>query len=321
MAARGRNPGPRLLAVGLGITFVTALAAPTASAQNYGPDPYQPYTNQYRSFASPRTIPSIIDARPINPSSSALGNPFDDPFGLGLPGVGLDPELMDRGVGPRGVPYYRTARRLPPSDRRQLDPADEADRAYYRARDQRFNLYWDAMNEKDSKKRTELLKKYEEATRQATLRVESTRRGSTTTKGAATKGAATKGATTKGATRTPSGTTAPATPRMRTPAPTTPAATRPPTGGTTGRSASPAPRTSNPPPRTVTRSPVERAPEPRRSPDPVAPVNPSGTAPAANPPAVPSAPVEETPSQVLERGLRTTPGANPPAPTPGSSPR
>ncbi len=161
-----RRPQIDRLAAALGLFVGLSLAEVPAQAQ-HTPDPYNivgEYNNQYEPYmyatypSASGTLPNQarLDGRSgirnANSFQSAMDfdSDDDDYFGRG-PG--------SRMAGP-GTPYYRAYRRFDPEFDRNYRPNKEADKSYYSDQERRNTKYFEAVREKDPRKRAQLLREY-----------------------------------------------------------------------------------------------------------------------------------------------------------------
>ena len=144
----------RIRTIALGLFAVGALGQATAWGQYQSTDPYDPYNALYRPFAYPSY------GNPALPNQNRLGI-----IGGGDPGSvtsidGAD-GLFGRGQGRLeglGVPSVR-----PGGDSYVPNAGD----TFYEEQAERQKLYFEALNEKDRRKRAELLRKYRELSSKA----------------------------------------------------------------------------------------------------------------------------------------------------------
>ena len=161
-----RNRDTRLAqALPLGL-FLTALLAPQALAQGFGPDPFRPFNNQYDAYVYP--------IGPAGAGGTGTGGGYPASRGANQFQDYLN-ELQGSGRQRNekygiGVPYYRSS--VDPAYSRKSDRDYQPNRASQRTFEETQQLIADKylafMAEKDPKKRTELFRAYDRARRQST---------------------------------------------------------------------------------------------------------------------------------------------------------
>ncbi len=145
--------------------FLTALLAPQALAQGFGPDPFRPYNNQYDPYVYPIGPAGAggTGAGGGYPASRGA-NQFQDYLNE-LQGSGRQ-RIERYGIG---VPYYRST--VDPAYSRKSDRDYQPNRASQRTFEENQQViaekYLAFMAEKDPKKRTELFRAYDRARRQS----------------------------------------------------------------------------------------------------------------------------------------------------------
>jgi hypothetical protein len=173
MTATRLSPlGLKVLVLGL---LVTVARSPAVSAQNMGPDPFRPYNNQYDAFVFPMG-PNGADAamaaammRSGLRGANQFQNYLSEVQGLGRSGA----EKYGQ-----GLPYYRSA--IDPAYGRALNrdyrPNADAARSFEERQQELTAKYLAYFEERDPKKRAQLLREYQTLRRQTT-RALSVRRG------------------------------------------------------------------------------------------------------------------------------------------------
>jgi hypothetical protein len=157
----------------LGLLLLTA-GAPAVRAQGFGPDPFLPYNSQYVPYTYP-TGPATPDAGGSGPlfqqgirGANQFQTYLDEVFGMGR-------AATERyGIG---LPYYRSA--VSPDFRQDRDyrPNRESAASFEETQQRLTARYLAYFEEKDPKKRAQLLREFQ-ALRRQTSRVLSTRRES-----------------------------------------------------------------------------------------------------------------------------------------------
>lgn len=291
----GSGQGMRCLKVAVGWAVI---GGGVAMAQPHTPDPYKPLNNQYDSHVFP-----IAPDNPALPGqarlqrqsgytgasrSNRLDQFLDEPVD-GESDFTIGTRARSGGIG---QPYYRAGRRPSTGDQAYV-PNRKADEKFYRSQDQRDDLFFKAIRERDPKKRAELMQQVERMS----------------SRNSRTAGASTAAATPARAATSTRPATQPRTaaPARRAPAPA--AATRADTP--------PAPSPESPGPARANASGSTIPPAPSLFPD--------EDRPAARRRAIPPAPGEAnprastaprsalTPSEILERSRRQGPSTSTPA--------
>jgi hypothetical protein len=157
----------------LAIVLAAVTTGGRARAQLTDPDPYHPWNWATQPFA----IPMPASANPAIPNQGRVGmiGAGGGAYVESIDGAGLD--LFGRGVGRLETSDYDSAIGLDRSYR----PNATVDRGYYEGRQALDKKYFDAINEKDPKRRAVLLKQWEDASRRAALSISTTRRRRSTT--------------------------------------------------------------------------------------------------------------------------------------------
>lgn len=295
----GFGQGMRCLKAAVGWALV---GGGVAFAQPHTPDPYKPLNGQYDSFVFP-----IAPDNPALPGQARLqresgytgasrSNRFDQ-F--------LDEPIEDEGdfsansrarSGGIGQPYYRAGRR-PNTGEQAYIPNRKSDEKFYRSQDQRDDLFFKAIRERDPKKRAELMQQVDRmssrTSRSAGASTARATAASTPARAATTTRSATPPRNAAPARRSPAPAAATRADTPPAPSSESPGATRPNASGST---IPPAPSLF----------PDEDRPAARRRSIPPAPsvTNPrAATAPRSAP----------TPSEILERSRRQGSSTSTPA--------
>jgi len=173
MMAPRFSVSPRPVACGLALLIGLAHGT-IASAQGFTPDPYRPYNSVYDPYVYP--IYPRADGyfpnqnRLLERTGPAQANQFQQFLDSG--GLGTEPSpLGSRGSAGAGVPYFHAYRRDNPNNRPNNSEADRLFRERQEERDTRFfearKKYQEAVNERDPKKRSRLIREYAAAKRLA----------------------------------------------------------------------------------------------------------------------------------------------------------
>jgi hypothetical protein len=173
IATRFRQSGRRLAAVWV---LLGVVGGNFAWAQGFGPDPFRPYNNQYDAFTYPIGPPAADAAASAAMMRSGLrgANQFQNYLseiqGLGRAGT----ERYGQ-----GLPYYRSVfdPRFDPNQRREYRPNSRTDASFEKVQQQLTAKYLAYFDEKDPKKRAQLLRDYQ-TLRRRTSRALSARRES-----------------------------------------------------------------------------------------------------------------------------------------------
>ncbi|WZO99741.1 hypothetical protein EP7_001353 [Isosphaeraceae bacterium EP7] len=151
--------GTLFSAAGLAATSGVALG------QDHTADPYKPYNNQYQSFVYPSIPSNLALPGQARIYSDYLNGAFSERARESE--LFRDEEnIFDRGTGGTsgtpgsyvGVPYYRAFRQHDKAYGRSVSPNQGGDRQFQRDREQLAQRRQDASQEKDPRKRAELLK-------------------------------------------------------------------------------------------------------------------------------------------------------------------
>lgn len=170
---------PRSLIASLGTALGLGISAASPTMAQYGGiDPYRPYTRQYDNFVVPSypvngALPGAARyERNLMTGGAAADQLRSDRLNEAL---GLDEErdgyLINRATGRIDQPRYRS----------------NQDEQFFEDQRDREQLYFDATQERDPKKRAEKMKQYEEARRKST---QSAARSATSRSGGKAKGTA-----------------------------------------------------------------------------------------------------------------------------------
>jgi hypothetical protein len=181
-----RNPNPRLPGFALGLAVLLGAGRP-ATAQHQTADPYDPYGAAYAPFVTnaPFPLTAAPYARNLAPGGSAANqlDSYYSSIGLGFDtGAGLGPSFTPG----RTRPYTQAYRRLDEDLNRVYRPNARIDadfsrdqqarqRAYFQ-REAAWRAYYQALNEKDPKKRAEMLRRVGQMNRQITSELNAPRR-------------------------------------------------------------------------------------------------------------------------------------------------
>jgi hypothetical protein len=269
-----------------------------------GTDPYRPYTGAYTSSTIPLTMDNFAAAaaRERTRDYSRYANQMDrlDEDLYSGPAAPVNPLEASRRTGTPGMPYYSVNRMFDRTFERTPGAVgsgaqQQADEDFYQAEQRRAQEFRDAMNEKDPRVRAAKLRAIQQESLQAARTLNAARQ---TARRAQPRAAAATPAPVRGA---PPSATAGAT---RSPVPNQPARATVAPSNRPARTALPARTTT---PRTTTTTPTRQ---------PAATTRAATTTPR---PTLPARPTGETPSQILDRALRST--AVPPAPSTRTSTR
>jgi hypothetical protein len=177
--AWSRAREPRLQVVVLG-AVLTIASAPSVRAQGFGlgPDPFQPYNQQYAPYTYPSGpgTPGGGQSMPALPRTASYGA---NQYGAWLAELEGASRARTEKYG-IGLPYFRSAidpayQNLPG---RVYEPNRDTARSFEETQNLLTTKYLAYFMEKDPKKRASLLKEYNLARRQ-TLRALTSRRGGT----------------------------------------------------------------------------------------------------------------------------------------------
>lgn len=137
-------------------------------AQPHTPDPYKPYNSQYQDFVFPTAPinPALPGSarREIDRFYGNSANQFGD-YTQSLSGTGLGFDPLDpsgRFSGGLGVPYYESNRRYDQNFGRIYAPNREADEDFNRRQQERTRRYFEALKERDPKKRAQLIREIDQ---------------------------------------------------------------------------------------------------------------------------------------------------------------
>jgi hypothetical protein len=183
----------RTIGGGVGVlSLILMLALPSSSrGQALAVDPYRPYYGMYDAATNPAYPPNLAfpnAARyqyggPLGnrrPGSANQMQSFMDSIGAGV--------ALDGGSGMQGLPfsplsrmgrYDSVFREYDGMYGRVYTPNETADERYLQERQKRDELYYEALRTTDRRKRGELMKKLEEATRRMNRELDTPRRSRT----------------------------------------------------------------------------------------------------------------------------------------------
>jgi hypothetical protein len=137
--------------------FASGFASIVMAQPGMGPDPYRPFTSQFDAF----TFPIAPGRGDVLPNEAALGR-----AGLAARSNRFQEYLQGNGFG-AGNLNYRTQRQLDPQAFResQYQPNRKVDEesGYYEKQEYVSQAYFKYLRETDPKRRSELLKKYQQA--------------------------------------------------------------------------------------------------------------------------------------------------------------
>ncbi len=295
MTARHRTFRRSATLVGLAIAALLG-SSRSGSAQYATSIPYMLYSNPYQSFSYPvYTNPALPNMGRFAPGYAATANQFSQIYSMDQGAPEFSPFDLPGTAPARGgryVPYYNVYRRYDQELGRTYVPNDtKADSEFFADQQKRQDLYFQAMRERDPRKRAELLRQAERYTAR--------REAFTTPRGGPTSGRAPSARTSPETGRTPAPTT-------RTPSlPSTPSAPAADSRGSINIPPPPPPLST--PYRSGGSASVERSPSVERTPS----IERSPT-------------IERSPSRPFERNRRIESSIIPPPPPPvgpGSLPR
>lgn len=153
------SPNSRLIPLirGAGFLFAVGVTSTVLAQPGMGPDPYRPFTSQFDAFTYP-IAPGYGD---VLSSEAALGR-----AGLAARSNRFQEYLQGNGFG-AGNLNYRTQRQLDPQAFResQYQPNRKVDEesGYYEKQEYVSQAYFKYLRESDPKKRSELMKRYQQA--------------------------------------------------------------------------------------------------------------------------------------------------------------
>jgi hypothetical protein len=157
----------RTLRAGLVIAAAQAGAA-SAWAQGFGPDPFQPYNNQYEPYVYPLgpANPAAGQSAGANMRSGVRGSNDWENYMNSLAGAGRA-ESERFGIG---MPYYRSAvdSRFDKDRRREYRPNRKADQAFERTQELIAEKYLAYFSERDPARRAALLRDFSLTRRRVT---------------------------------------------------------------------------------------------------------------------------------------------------------
>jgi len=163
-STRVNRLGPKILALCL---LLTMAGGQVVWAQGFGPDPFRPYNNQYDSFTYP-VGPSGFDAAQaaaMMRSGLRGANQFENYLaeiqGLGRSGT----ERYGQ-----GLPYFRSAvdPNFDKGQKRDYRPNRSTERSFEETQQRLTAKYLAYFEERDPKKRAQLLREYQQLRRQTT---------------------------------------------------------------------------------------------------------------------------------------------------------
>jgi len=165
----------RTLLAGLSIVVAAHAGAPSARAQGFGPDPFQPYNSQYDPYVYP-----------MGPASPSAGQSMSANARTGVRGANQWEDYQNEVAGAGragaerygiGLPYYRATvdSRYDKDGKREYRPNRKADVPYEETKELITQKYLAYFNERDPRKRAALVRDYTQ-TRRLLSRALSTRR-------------------------------------------------------------------------------------------------------------------------------------------------
>ncbi len=161
-STRWNRLGPTILALCL---FLTMASGQTVSAQGFGPDPFRPYNNQYDAFTYPLGPSGYDAAQSAAMMRSGLrgANQFEN-YLAEIQGWGRsDTERYGQ-----GLPYFRSAVDPNLAERRDYRPNRSTVQSFEETQQRLTAKYLAYFDERDPKKRAQLLREYQQFRRQST---------------------------------------------------------------------------------------------------------------------------------------------------------
>jgi hypothetical protein len=151
------------------VALLSLCLANVSYAQGFGADPFRPYNSQYDPFVYP-IVPGATDfGQNQSPYAGVRqANRFEEYMN----------SIQSGGMGARsgiGAPYYNANRTFDREFNRIYRPNEKADAKFDLTQEKVTDLYFQALREKDSKKRAELFKRYKDARTRAGRELESQR--------------------------------------------------------------------------------------------------------------------------------------------------
>jgi len=140
--------------------FFGVLLAAAARGQGFGPDPFQPYNQQYAPFVTP-IAPGPLDYGYNNPAARGIrgANQFQD-YLQSLQTSAAGARAGGAGVG---VPHFQANRAFDREFGRIYQPNKVADLRFEANQASVNELYFEYLREKDPKKRAEIFRNYNRA--------------------------------------------------------------------------------------------------------------------------------------------------------------
>jgi hypothetical protein len=166
----------RILLGGLSI-LASCACATTASAQGFGPDPFQPYNHQFEPYTRP-VGPAGPGNGQVGGLNSRIGGRRDNDFANYLNELAGTGRAGAERFG-IGMPYYRSSvdSRFDTEGKREYRPNRKADAAYEQTQELISQKYFAYFAERDPARRAALIRDYNQSRRRLT-RALATRRES-----------------------------------------------------------------------------------------------------------------------------------------------